>query len=477
MARRRLPLESLPVWISFNNGIFSNVEVKPIAHKGSGVVAKKDLATTGEAPLISIPHSLVLSTEAVEEYAKEDRSFRQLLDACGHKSPRHDILLFLLVHLVLSSGNKERAGLPNQWTEYVKLLDDAVPVPTLWKEHERSLLRGTSLEAALDAKMVSLSNEFDEVREKSSEIECWNSAFWDNDAVQLADWLLVDAWYRSRVLELPKSGPSLVPCIDMVNHSHDANAYYDENTDNDVVLLLRPGGNIKEGDEINISYGSEKPAAEMLFSYGFLDSTSAAKSLRLPMSPLPDDPLGKAKFYAFQDAPSVDIKEIDGRVICTSAFAYLMILNEEDGLDFRILQDKEGGRELRTFWRDQDVSDNTGSFEQLVSDHELCSVFKLRVNMVVSQRLEEQLERLNSSPPDDSSAVSVTGQGNSSNASNARALILVEKEIIDKAVIVLAEQRTELMALKDVTAYLGSMAISDGGLSEVQEDDGGDDFS
>lgn len=348
--------------------------------------------------------------------------------------------MFLLVHLVLSSDNKERAGLPNPWTEYVKLLDDAVPVPTLWEEDERSLLRGTSLEAALNAKMLALTNEFEELRDKSSNIECWYAAFWENDSVRLEDWLLVDAWYRSRVLELPRSGPSLVPCIDMVNHSTDANAYYDENIDHDVVLLLRPGADVKEGDEVNISYGSEKPAAEMLFSYGFIDSHSATRSLRLPLRPLPDDPLGKAKVHAFQGTPAVDIKEVDGKVTCTSSFAYLMILNEEDGLDFRLLQDTDGDRELRTFWQDQDVTERTGSFDELVSDHELFSVFKLRVNMVISQRLDEQLERLSSFPPDDDNAMSATDQPSSSNAANARTLGLIEKGVLDKAVAVLEEQ-------------------------------------
>lgn len=38
-------------------------------------------------------------------------------------------------------------------------------------------------------------------------------------------------------------------------------------------------------------------------------------------------------------------------------------------------------------------------------------------------------------------------------------------------------QRTELLALEEVTAYLGSMAISEGGLSEVPEDDSNDEFS
>lgn len=344
------------------------------------------------------------------------------------------------MHLVLSSGNKEHAGLPNPWTEYVKLLDDTVPVPTLWDEDERSLLRGTSLEAALNAKMLALTNEFEELRDKSSDIESWYAAFWENESVHLENWLLVDAWYRSRVLELPRSGPSLVPCIDMVNHSTNANAYYDENVDDDVVLLLRPGVDVKEGDEVNISYGSEKPAAEMLFSYGFIDSHSASRSLRLPLRPLPDDPLGKAKVHAFQGAPAVDIKDVDGKVICESSFAYLMILNEEDGLDFRLLQDTDGDRELRTFWRDQDVTERTGSFDQLVSDHELCSVFKLRVNMVISQRLEEQLERLSPVPSDEGNAASGTDQASASNAANAKALRVIEKDVLDKAVAVLEQQ-------------------------------------
>lgn len=105
MSRPRLPLESLPVWTSFNNGILSNVEVKSVPDKGSGLIAKKDSAAIGDAPLISIPHSLVLNAEAVEEYAKEDRSFKQLLDACGHKVSRT-----LLINSCLADQGVEPAS-------------------------------------------------------------------------------------------------------------------------------------------------------------------------------------------------------------------------------------------------------------------------------------------------------------------------------------------------------------------------------
>lgn len=475
--------------MTINDATFSNVEVKPINHKGNGLVAQNDLAGSGDSPLLTIPHDLVLSAEAVLEYAKEDKSFSQLLDACGHKvsrqnlmhassypnqlqSPRHDILLFLLVQLVHSSRPSKRVCLSTPWTEYLKIIGDEVPVPTLWKESERRLLQGTSLESALNAKMTSLAHEFDEMRETSSDIECWNAAFWDSRLVHLTDWYLVDAWYRSRVLELPKSGPSLVPCIDMANHSSDANSYYDENSKDEVLLLLRPGSNVKEGGEVTISYGSEKSAAELLFSYGFIDESSTARSLRLPLDPLPDDPLAKAKAHVFKAPPIVDIKEVSGKMTWTSAFAYLMILNEEDGLGFRVLQDKVGGRELKMFWRDEDVSDNSGSFETIIADHELCDVFRLRVNMIIHQRVQDQLDSLSRPVPDDSTSVAEIDSintSNAANAANARTLRRIETEILQKALTTLEDQRTELLALETVTAYLDSMGVPESGEGEGQD--------
>lgn len=380
------------------------------------------------------------------------------------------------------------------------MLDDEVPVPTLWKESDRLLLQGTSLESALNSKMLALAHEFDEMREQSSDIACWNAAFWDTGLVHLTDWFLVDAWYRSRVLELPSSGPSLVPCIDMANHSNDANAYYEENTEDEVVLLLRPGSNVRERDEVTISYGSEKSAAEMLFSYGFIDEASTARSLRLPLDPLPDDPLGKAKAHVFKNPTALEVNQVAGKMVWASSFAYLMVLNEEDGLEFRVLQDKDGGRELKMFWQDEDVTDKSGSFETLISNHGLCDVFRLRVNMVVLQRIQEQLDTLSFPLPDDSTGGSEADDVSSLNAVNARTLRRIETEILEKAITTLEDQvslalclfntfitdreliriltmqRTELLTLESVTSYLESKGASDGSTDEGQEE-ADDDFS
>ena len=251
----------------------------------------------------------------------------------------------------------------------------------------------------MTAKLLALTHEFDAIREKSSAIECWDVLLWDSGAVHLTDWYLVDAWYRSRVLELPKTGESMVPCVDMVNHSTEANAYYDENAKQEAVLLLRPGCEISKGDEITISYGASKSAAEMLFSYGFIDPKSTAEALTLPLDAMDDDPLARAKLHIFGDQPTLQLRMVDGQVQWESPFAYLMCVNEEDGLEFRVLQGVDGSRQLKMFWQEDDVTESAKAFETLVEKHPLHQVFKLRVVTVIAERLADQLEQLRSSQP------------------------------------------------------------------------------
>lgn len=186
----------------------------------------------------------------------------------------------------------------------------------------------------------------------------------------------------------------MVPCIDMANHSSTPNAYYDENQKEEVVLLLRPKCQVSKSDEITITYGDQKSAAEMLFSYGFIDPESTTDSLVLPIEPFPDDPLAKAKLHIFQGAPAVHIRRTGDTVIWESPFAYLKCVNEEDGLEFRLLQDTTGNQQLRVFWQDVDVTDSASSFESLTEAHELRAIFQLRVVTVIEELLGTHLERM-----------------------------------------------------------------------------------
>jgi hypothetical protein len=189
----------------------------------------------------------------------------------------------------------------------------------------------------------------------------------------------------------------MVPVLDMVNHSSEPSAYYEEDEKNGVMLLVRSGSKISGEEEVSISYGDAKPAAEMLFSYGFIDPRSAADGITLPLEPFSDDPLAKAKLHIFEGPPTVTIRRTDGEIEWKSPFAYLMCLNEEDGLAVRVLQDTGGSRELRVFWQDEDVTDKTHSFPSLIGSHPYSQIFRLRVVTVVADRLSTQLEHLHSS--------------------------------------------------------------------------------
>ncbi|KAL7802116.1 hypothetical protein V8C44DRAFT_345893 [Trichoderma aethiopicum] len=460
----QLPIEALPAWALLNNVDFINAEIRNIEGKGFGLVAKHDITNEGHdasapEPVLRIPRDLVLSAEAVEEYAKVDQNFKQLLDVAGHQSTRGDIMLYLLTHLVqskaTSSGTRAFASTP--WTEYIKFLPRPIPVPTMWTNDERELLKGTSLEAAVSAKLSTLSSEYDELCEQASALPFWSTIL--SESATLEDWILADAWYRSRCLELPRAGDAMVPGLDMANHSQNHSAYYDESSDGDVVLLPRSGSKVQAGEEVTISYGQAKSAAEMLFSYGFIDTDSSVKELTLHLEALPDDPLGRAKFHIYKGPPTARLSITDGDAQWASPFLYLLILNEEDGLAFRVLQDTSGGRQLKLFWQDEDVTDRTGEFEALVQSHPLHQVFKLRAVAVLEERVAMQLDRMSSAGASYGATEQSHAAANEPRAEcrlAAEALRDLETQVLQGVAQALENEKARLLQDADVVTYLGS---------------------
>ncbi|EFQ35067.1 SET domain-containing protein [Colletotrichum graminicola] len=485
MAASQLPLDTLSTWAMFNDVDLVDVEAREIPGCGLGLVSNKDLSREEETldipTLLRIPHELILSAEAVENYAKVDKNFRQLLNVAGHKSTRHDICIFLLTQQILADQPETslHGGVPTPWTEYIKYLPPQVPVTTLWTVRERQMLNGTSLESATAAKIVALSDEFDELREVSSSLPLWNELFWESGKVSLIDWVRVDAWFRSRCLELPKSGEAMVPVLDLANHSSKANAYYEQNSKDEVVLLLRPGCRVSSGEEMTISYGDAKSGAEMLFSYGFIDPASAADRITLPLTPLEDDPLGKAKLHIFEGPPTVEFVRTNHSVSWESPFAYLMCLNEEDGLSFRILQDTGGSRELKLFWQEEDVTTTTAGFGQHIGDHPLAQIFRLRVVTVLQDLVTNQLERLATGMPLEDLDESLNEGGLVCGACINAAAMLREQEtrLLEAAVKALEDQKTQLLADESVVAYLGSMEDTQNDLAEGEVSNDEEDFS
>ncbi|KAG9236231.1 hypothetical protein BJ875DRAFT_237772 [Amylocarpus encephaloides] len=402
MHRQTLPLAALSVWSKLNDVSFFDVNTQDLGDaKGTALVTRRKLNSkeTFEKPtLMIVPHDLILSAELVDECAKVDHHLRELLDVVGGHSLRRDVMLFLLMHTTDNRCQPEgqTVGIKNPWTEYVKFLPSHIPLPTTWSEEERMLLTGTSLETALIAKMSSLIKEFEDLQEKTAEIAWCRKFWWDTGDLNLDAWILLDAWYRSRCLELPHSGESMVPCLDMANHSAKANSYYEEDPNVGVTLLLRPDVELEATSEITISYGETKSKAEMLFSYGFIDENGPeSQKLVLAIEPIPEDPLAKAKLASFVGKPLLTISHGEGNTVWAGPFLYFMCLNEEDGLEFKVLQETDGTRSpLRVFWKGSDVTEATDTFESLLDDHELKDVLKLRAVTLLEDKIEQQLQRL-----------------------------------------------------------------------------------
>ncbi|CAG8148779.1 unnamed protein product [Penicillium olsonii] len=415
MKRGYLPLETLPAWQHLNGVELSGVAFRKFgfnehgADKGSGIVATdtKSSSENDAKPeiLLQIPGDLVLSLETVQGYAKSDRDLRDVLEAMGDfgRTARGAILIFLLIQLSHNSPDlqsKHTVGVSNPWSEYVKFLPPSFPLPTFYTAQEQELLQGTSIEGALEAKNASLEREFDSIQEATKSIPWCQELWWSEGTggLTIEDWKYIDAAYRSRMLDLPGSGLAMVPCIDMANHScgDSVKALYEEDSQGNAVLQLRWGKTIQPGEEITISYGDEKPASEMLFSYGFLeDGRTAAREITLNLDIPEDDPLGLPKRIFCQNDTSIRIRaarssdEVD-EVTWESDLAWIACVNEEDGLHFGLAQTTDGGRELEVRWKDEKIQSPRHLREILAADHQW-EIIQLRAAVLLLERLETQL--------------------------------------------------------------------------------------
>jgi len=132
----------------------------------------------------------------------------------------------------------------------------------------------------------------------------------------------------------------------------------------------------------------------MMFSYGFIeDSMESARVMFLDLDIPDDDPLRPAKIAVSAMAPGFRIFD---RGDCTgweSDFVWLVCVNEEDGLSFNFLQTNDGDRELRAFWKTEELEDMS-KLGDLLQIEALWEVYQLRAITLLQNRIEQQLEDL-----------------------------------------------------------------------------------
>ncbi|OJJ49964.1 hypothetical protein ASPZODRAFT_13069 [Penicilliopsis zonata CBS 506.65] len=415
-----LSIQALPAWARLNGVSLSGVAFRRFSaeegtDRGSAIVCSADKGSTigpveddgSSCVLLTVQSDLVLSLQAVEDYAKSDPYLREVLEAVGEmgRTARGAILIFLLIHLSYSSpdftSGSHKIGVSNAWTEYLKFMPASVPLPTFYSAEERELLRGTSLKPALDAKLASLDREFEHLRQCTEGIAWCQEYWWDEEkgTLRLDDWKYVDALYRSRSVDLPGSGHSMVPCIDMANHASEGTvkALYETDASGKAVLQLRSGKTLNAGEEVTISYGASKSAAEMIFSYGFLeDDRVGAGNMVVPFDISDDDPLKLAKKMFHSNTSGIHVSAADSTttiVDWSRSLVWWASVNEEDGLDFKVLQTTDGDKELRAIWKGEDV-DTPAKIGDILAAESLWEVFQLRAVVTIITLLESQLAEL-----------------------------------------------------------------------------------
>ncbi|KAI1626340.1 hypothetical protein EDD37DRAFT_340359 [Exophiala viscosa] len=468
MRQTSLPLENLQAWSRLNNVQLFDVALEPHItadngdDHGGGMLAKADRAET--EPLVAVPLELVLSKERVEEAAKVDTGLRQLVDAAPtlFQNDRTAVLLFLVYQMTINSpDNSDHApGFNNPLADYVKFLPKDIPLPIFYTADERELLVGTSLAEALDQKLISLQREFDSLKAATESITWCQQAWWDEitGCLDFADWKLADAVYRSRALELPRGASvGMVPVVDMANHASDDryNARFEVDEDaGSVLLVVRDGKSIKQGDEVTIMYGCGG-ACEMIFSYGFLEEhASSAREMFLALSIPADDPLKMAKIRVAQTAPGVRIyvDEAD-QVQWDSTFVWWACINQEDGLDFRVEQTVDGDTELKALWKENELDPSALQAKLLQDD--LRDVFVLRATVRLQQRVEEQGMRLAASEDDFDNALPGNAQIRPYVYETVGRLRKLEMDLLTRTYETLEEQKNQLLESPVVRAYLG----------------------
>ena len=302
--------------------------------------------------------------------------------------------------------------------------------------------------------------EFDLLRAATERISWCRDLWWDEieGVVDYDDWKRCDAMYRSRAMEFPQIGDSMVAGIDMANHASGEStaALYDIDSDGNAILLLGEKKYLKPGDEVTITYGDEKGACEMLFSYGFIeDSMTNARQLFLDLEIPDDDPLKRVKNAISTAAPGFRLYEDGDSISWESDYVWLTCVNEEDGLQFKIVQSTNGDQELQVLWKGREIDDIKLLKLHLLED-DMSAIFHLRAVSIIQARVESQLVLL--SETEDGASSAAYGEGTDIRPkprNDALKLRFLERMLLEKALEDFEEQVSKLQSPIEPSNYLG----------------------
>lgn len=223
----------------------------------------------------------------------------------------------------------------------------------------------------------------------------------------------------------------------------------------------------------------EKSAAELVFTYGFLPTLqSSALWLALDLKSQPDDPLALAKEAVFRSAPILRLIDLGSEILWTGDFVWLMCVNEEDGLSFRVLQSMDGARQLQVMWNEEEVND-ISKLEERLEVSGLWEVYQLRALMLVQERVgaqlrelvgvEEELARVGETEEDEGD-MRIDWEVREVREVAGR-LRQLERRLMEKVLVSLEDQKEELLETVVVKEYLKRAGIDGGDDVEIEVED------
>ena len=118
---------------------------------------------------------------------------------------------------------------------------------------------------------------------------------------------------------------------------------------------------------------------------------SSAKDIFLNLDIPEDDPLRYAKRHFANCPPGVRLMENSDGLRWESDYLWLICINEEDGLQFDVLQTLDGDRQLQATWQGKEL-ESAVQLKQLLQAADMWQIYQLRATVILHGRVQQQLQ-------------------------------------------------------------------------------------
>jgi hypothetical protein len=242
--------------------------IEDMGPDGRGMICRTRGINAGSI-LVHVPRGMLLTADNIESNETDSHVFNALRSA--GLDDRGVLALWLLIESV--EGEK------SDWYTYLKGLPTEIDLMQRHLLFCDERLEGSALQSAIDEMRQNISRQIRVILRTLDELGI------DTPIKGLPQSVLEERWKWAHAIVLSRSGlvkeesssPSewtklpvcIIPLVDFVNHSDTPNAHVRINADGSVDLVSVR--DIKEGEEIRISYWPDSPISseQSLFSFGF----------------------------------------------------------------------------------------------------------------------------------------------------------------------------------------------------------------